>query len=90
MHNLESPTLTPLLGVGGVTRYEVQRISIDCTDKEQRALSYESSGRVTTNHKNCWVHNDILQADVPAMVAAYDTNPSTLMTRERATQGYKT
>ena len=51
MHNLESPTLTPLLGVGGVTRYEVQRISIDCTDKEQRALSYESSGRVTTNHK---------------------------------------
>ena len=41
---------------------------------------------------NCWVHRDILTADVPELVKAFDTRPSTFKARasapKRATKGY--
>ena len=43
---------------------------------------------------NCWVHRDILTADVPELVKAFDTRPSTFKARasapKRATKGYMT
>ena len=82
---------TPLLGGGGVTKYEMRRISNARTHKGQKELWVEWKGY--DQSQNCWVHRDLLLCDVPAMVRAYDLNPTIFKARvsapKRATQEYK-
>ena len=82
---------TPLLGNGGATKDEVRRISNSRTHKGQHELWVEWQGY--DQSQNCWVHRDVLMADVPAMVRAYDLNPAIFKARvsapKRATRGYK-
>jgi len=63
---------THLVGVAGVTHYEVKQISNARTHKGQRELWEEWKG-----YENCWVYRDVLMADVPTLMAAFDTRLST-------------
>jgi hypothetical protein len=82
----------PLIANGGVARYEVRRISNSRNHKGQSELWVEWKGYDQSH--NCWVHRDILTADVPELVKAFDTRPSTFKARasapKRATKGYTT
>ena len=82
----------PLIADGGVARYEVRRISNARNHKGQSELWVEWKGYDQSH--NCWVHRDILTADVPELVKAFDTRPSTFKARasapKRATKGYTT
>jgi len=82
---------TPLVTGSGKTRYEVSQISNARTHKGQRKFWVEWKGHDQSH--NCWVHRYVLIADMPALVAAFDTRPSTFMVRasapKRATTGYK-
>jgi len=75
-----------------MTRYEVRRISNARIHKGQAELWVEWKGY--DQSQNCWVHLDILMADVPELVKAFDARPSTFKARasapKRATKGYKT
>jgi len=81
---------THLVNGSGVTRYEVSRISNARTQKGQRELWVEWKGYDQLH--NCWVHRDVLMADVQALMVAFDTRPSTFTARvsapKRATTGY--
>jgi len=67
---------------------------------EMRLISYVRihKGRVEwkgyNQSQNCWVHQDILMADVPELVKAFDARPLTFKARASApkltTKGYKT
>ena len=84
--------LEPLIANGGVARYEVRWISNTRIYKGQSELWVEWKGYDQSH--NCWVHRDILIADVPELVKAFDIRPSTFKARasapKRATKGYKT
>jgi len=83
--------LSPLANVSGVTCYEVSRISNARTHKGLRKLWVEWKG--CDQLHNCWVYRDVLMADVPALVVAFDRQPLTFTARasapKRATTGYK-
>jgi len=82
----------PLIADGGVARYEVRRISNARNHKGQSELWVEWKGYDQSH--NCWVHRDILTADVPELVKAFDTRPSTFKAHasapKLATKGYTT
>jgi len=82
----------PLIANGGVARYEVRRISNARNHKGQSELWVEWKGYDQCH--NCWVHRDILTADVPELVKAFDTRPSMFKAcasaPKRATKGYTT
>jgi len=82
----------PLIANGGVARYEVRRISNVRIHKGQSELWVWRKGYDQSH--NCWVHRDILTADVPELVKTFDTRPSTFKARasapKRATKGYTT
>jgi len=82
---------TPLVTGSGVTCYEVSWISNARTHKGQPNLWVEWKGYDQSH--NCWVHRDVLIADVPALVAAFYTRPSTFTARasapKRTTTGYR-
>jgi len=82
---------TPLVGGAGVTCYEVSRISDAQTHKGQHELWVEWRGYDQSH--NCWVNCDVLMVDVPALVVAFDTQPSIFQAPasapKRATTGYK-
>jgi len=79
----------PVVGVDGVTKFEIRRISNSRIYKGRRELWVEWTGYDQSH--NCWVLRDILVADVPAMLAAYEANPSSFKVRasapKRGTQG---
>jgi len=83
---------TPLQGHAGVTRYEIKRISNARVHKGQQELWVEWKGYDQSH--NCWVHRDVLTADVTALVRAFDTRPSSFKAcaaaPKQATTGYKT
>jgi len=76
----------PLIANGGAARYEVRRISKARNHKGRSELCVEWKGYDQSH--NCWVHRDILPANVPE----FDTRPSTFKARasapKRATKGY--
>jgi len=82
---------TPLVGGAGVTCYEVSRISDAQMHKGQHELWVEWRGYDQSH--NCWVNCDVLMVDVPALVVAFDTQPSIFQAPasapKRATTGYK-
>ena len=79
----------PMVGVDGVEKFEIRRISNSRTHKGRRELWVEWTGYDQSH--NCWVLRDVLVADVPAMLTAYEANPSSLKARasapKRGTQG---
>ena len=62
---------TPLQGHAGVTRYEVNRISNARVHEGPKELWVEWKGYDQPH--NCWVHRDVLVAEVPAFVRAFGT-----------------
>jgi len=82
----------PFQGYAGATRYEVNCISNARVHKGQQELWVVWKGYDQSH--NCWVHRDVLTADEPAMVQAFDARPSTFKAcaaaPKRGTTSYKT
>ena len=79
----------PLIDPLGVARYEISRILWHRVLNRRPEYAVEWKGYDTSH--NSWVHRDVLQEDVPALLAAYDLNPVLFQARasapKRATKG---
>ena len=85
----QDPPVTPLIDPMGVERYEIDRILGD------RVLhgrpEYCVAWKGYDQSHDTWVHRDVLREDVPALLRAYDANPTSFQARKsapkRATKG---
>jgi len=81
--------LRPLQDVGGVQRWEIRRIVGHRLHKQRQEMYVEWAGY--DQSWGTWVHRDSLLEDVPALVAAYDADPTDFQARKsapkRATKG---
>ena len=75
-------TPSPLADGSGVQRWEIRRICGDRIPKRRPELLVEWVGFDTSHLK--WVHRDVLMQDVPAVVRAYDADPSAFKARASA------
>jgi hypothetical protein len=73
---------SPLADGSGVQRWEIRRICGDRIHKRRPELLVEWVGFDTSHLK--WVHRDVLMQDVPAVVRAYDADPSAFKARASA------
>jgi len=79
----ESDTVPePLLGHDGVMHYEIKRICNARTHKKVRELWVEWQGY--DQSQNGWVSRESLMQDVPALVWAFEQNPSNFTPRASA------
>ena len=79
----ESDTVPePLLGHDGVMHYEIKRICNARTHKKVRELWVEWQGY--DQSQNGWVSRESLMQDVPALVWAFERNPSNFTPRASA------
>ena len=74
--------LRPLADGAGVQRWEIRRIVGHRLHKQRQEMYVEWAGY--DQSWGTWVHRDSLLADVPAMVAAYDADPSVFQARKSA------
>ena len=85
----DDPPVTPLIDPLGVPRFEISRLLGYRVWRHRPEYWVEWKGYDTSH--NTWVHRDSLLQDVPALVAAYDRNPTTFQARasapKRATKG---
>jgi len=72
----------PLLGHDGVMHYEIKRICNARTHKKVRELWVEWQGY--DQSQNGWVSRESLMQDVPALVWAFERNPSNFTPRASA------
>jgi len=72
----------PLLGYDGVMHHEIKRIRNACTHQKVRELWVESQGY--DQSQNGWVSRESLMQDVPALVWAFEKNPSNFTPRASA------
>ncbi len=72
----------PLLGRDGAVRYEVERIVMHRVHRGVSEMFVHWRGFDAS--RGCWVRRDSLVQDVPALVAAYDADPSVLVARRSA------
>lgn len=77
----DSP-LKPLIDPLGVERYEISRILGHRVLNRRPEYWVEWSGYDMSH--NQWVHRDVLEADVPVLLAAYDANPTLFSARKSA------
>ena len=73
---------SPIADGSGVQRWEIRRICGDRIHKRRPELLVEWVGFDTSHLK--WVHRDVLMQDVPAVVRAYEADPSAFKARASA------
>ena len=82
------PLISPVTGSHD-PRYEVDKIVWNRTLKGRREILVRWTGYDESH--NQWVRRSVLEEDVPALVLAYDANPSVFVSRKsapkRATRG---
>ena len=71
-----------MVGMDGIEKFEVCQISNASTYKGQSYFWVEWTGYDQSH--NCWVLRDVLLADVPALLAAYEANSSSFNARASA------
>lgn len=72
----------PMVGRDGVEKFEIRRISDSRTYKGRHEFWVEWTGYDQSD--NCWLPRDVLLADVPETLAAYEANPSSFKARASA------